>query len=128
MQRRVQHQGQAMELGQVRILGRLAATLQRRHRAAERRQIGRIVNREIYETMTGEEQGLFDELQNEIEELRRMLANRDQKGLSKVELICVKLLSLQTKIFNTFNCHKATSRLSFRHKFCVDEVVSRDGR
>lgn len=35
--------------------------------------------KELYESMTQDEQDLFDELQEEIEELRRLLLNRDHK-------------------------------------------------
>ena len=45
--------------------------------------------RDLYDSMTPEEQDLFDELQKEIEELRKMLGARDKNAAKKVRLICI---------------------------------------
>ena len=38
---------------------------------------------ELYDTLNPEEQDLFDELQDEIEELRKLLGSRDKKQAAK---------------------------------------------
>ena len=45
--------------------------------------------RDLYDSMTPEEQDLFDELQKEIEELRKMLGARDKNAAKKVRLIWI---------------------------------------
>lgn len=47
--------------------------------------------RDLYESMTQEEQELFDELQSEIEELRNLLSRRDKgkEAAKKVSYTCI---------------------------------------
>ncbi len=46
----------------------------------------------MYEDMTPEEQFLFDELQREIEELRRLLAQRDMGAIKKVGVVIICII------------------------------------
>jgi len=54
---------------------------------------------ELYSAMTEEERGLFDELQDEIGKLKRLLADNDGTAAeSKVSILCICFL------LNTLYC------------------------
>ena len=46
--------------------------------------------REMYESFTPDEQALFDELQQEINFLKQLLARRDKQAAEKVMYVCDK--------------------------------------
>ena len=62
---------------------------------------------ELYDTLNPEEQDLFDELQDEIEELRKLLGTRDKKQAAKKVFKILKIVILMY-LFNGYRCHLRT--------------------
>ena len=68
---------------------------------------------ELYDTLNPEEQDLFDELQDEIEELRKLLGSKDKKqAAKKVFEISEKNPFVDVYQFNRKRCHQRISSLT----------------
>ena len=63
---------------------------------------------ELYDTLNPEEQDLFDELQDEIEELRKLLGARDKKQAAKKVFLKFLKIVLLMYLFNGYRCHLRT--------------------